>query len=128
MTTQSSDWYEMLQLRNLLGIATENLAREENLSLVLIPTMSKDMDEQLKLALKLVDVFDRANEKTYVTLLLYSVDKPESSYAQVRLYARKKEDENIQQFVYVKYKFEEIIHLLDVILLYMISCCYKTKL
>ena len=42
------------------------------------------------------------------------MDKPESSYAQVRLFARKKEDENFQQVVYVKYKLEEIIYLLVV--------------
>ena len=42
------------------------------------------------------------------------MDKPESSYAQVRRFARKKEDENFQQVVYVNYKFEEFIYLLDV--------------
>ena len=81
---------------------------------VLIPTMSKDMDEQLKLAHKVVDVVDRANKKICVTLLRYNVDKLESSYAQVRLFARKKEDEKFQQVVYVKYKLEEFILLLDV--------------
>ena len=55
--------------------------------------MSKDMDEQLKLAHKVVDVVDGANRKICVTLLRYSVDKPESSYAKVRLFARKNEDE-----------------------------------
>ena len=58
---------------------------------MLIPTMSKDMDEQLKLAHKVVDVVDGANKKKFVTLLRYNVDKLESSYAQVRLFARKKE-------------------------------------
>ena len=41
--------------------------------------MSKDMDEQFKLAHKLVYVVDIANRKTYMTLLRYSVDKPKSS-------------------------------------------------
>ena len=67
---------------------------------LLIPTMSKDMDEQLKLAHKVVDVVNRANRKICVTLLRYNVDKPESSYAQVQLFARKK-DEKFQQVVYV---------------------------
>ena len=49
-----------------------------------------------------------------MTLLRYNVDKPESSYAQVRLFARKKEDEKFQQVVYVNYKLEEFIYLLDV--------------
>ena len=76
--------------------------------------MSKDMDEQLKLAHKLVDIVDRANIKNCVTLLRYNVDKPESSYAEVRLFVRKKEDGKFQQIVYVNYKLEEIIYLLDV--------------
>ena len=45
-----------------------------------IPTMSKDMDEQLKMAHKVVDVVDRANREICLTLLRYNVDKPESSY------------------------------------------------
>ena len=57
---------------------------------------------------------DRANKKICVTLLRYNVDKPESSYAQVRLFARKREDEKVQQVVYVKYKLEEVTFLLDV--------------
>ena len=57
---------------------------------------------------------DQANRKVSVTLLWYSVDKPESSYAQVPLIAWKKEDEKFQQTVYVNYKTEEFIYLLDV--------------
>ena len=44
--------------------------------------MSKDMDEQLKLAHKLVASLDRANRKICVTLLRKSMDKPKSSSAQ----------------------------------------------
>ena len=76
--------------------------------------MSKDVDEQLKLAHKVVDVVDRANRKICNTLLPYNVHKLESSYAQVRLFARKKEDEKFQQVVHVKDKLEEFISLLDV--------------
>ena len=43
------------------------------------------------------------------------MEKSESSYAQVRLFARKKEDEKFQQVVYVKFKLEEFIFLLDVL-------------
>ena len=42
------------------------------------------------------------------------MDEPESSYAQVRLIERKKQDEKFQQIVYVNYKLEEFIYLLDV--------------
>ena len=102
-----ADFNQFMGLRNQLVTAAENFAREENLTLVLIPTMTKDLDEQLKLAEKLAD---RANRKICVTLLLYNVDKPESFYAQVRVFARKKEDENFQQLVYVNYKLEEFIY------------------
>ena len=72
------------------------------------------MDEQLKLAHKIIDVRERANRKICETLLRYNFDKPESYFAQVRLFARKKEDENFQQVVYVIYKLEKFIYLLDV--------------
>ena len=109
-----ADFNQFMRLRNQLVNAAENFAREEILTAVLIPTMSEDTDEQLKLAHKIVDVVDRANRKICVTLLRYNVDKPESFYAQVRLFARKKEDEKFQQVVYVNYKLEEFIYLLDV--------------
>ena len=97
LTMGEADFNQFMRLRNQLVNAAENLARGEKLTPVLIPTNSKDMDEQLKLAHKVVDVVDPANRKVCVTLLRYNVDKPESSYAQVRLIARKKEDEMSQQ-------------------------------
>ena len=107
---------QFMRLMNELVNATENFAREENLTPMLIPTKSKDMDEQLTLAFKVVDVLDRANREIYVTLLQYNVDKPQTSYAQVRLFGRKKEDEKFQQIVYVNYKLEEFIYLLDLMI------------
>ena len=50
---------------------------------------------------KLVDVMDRAVRKIFVTLLRYNVDKRESSYAQVWVFTRKKEDERLQKVVHV---------------------------
>ena len=43
--------------------AAEKFAREENLNPVLIPTMSKDLDEQFKLSHKVVDIVDQAIRK-----------------------------------------------------------------
>ena len=114
LTMGVADFNQFMRLRNQLVKAAENFVREENLTPVLIPAVSKDMDEQLKRAHKVVDVVDRANRKISVTLLRYNVDKLESSYAQVRLFARRKEDEKFQQVVYVKYKLEDLIFLLDV--------------
>ena len=76
--------------------------------------MSKDLDELLKLANKVVDVADRANRKICVTLLRYSADKPESSNAQVWFFARKKDDEKLKQNVFVNNKIEDFVYLLDV--------------
>ena len=114
LTMGEADFNQIMRLRNQLDNAAENFPREENLTPVLIPTMSKDMDEQLKLAHKVVDVVDRANRMICVTLLRYNVDKLECSYAQVQLFPRKKEDEKFQQVVYVNYEFEEFIYLLEV--------------
>ena len=66
--------YAIERLRNQLDNAAEYFAREENLTPVLIPTKSKDMDEQLKMAYKVVDVVDRANRKICETLLRYNVE------------------------------------------------------
>ena len=109
LTIGEANFNQCMRLRNHLVNAAENVARKEKLTPVLIPTMSKDMDEQLKLAHKLVDAVDRANRKICVALLRYKVDKLEGSYAQVRLFARKKEDEKFQQVVYLIYKLEEVI-------------------
>ena len=76
--------------------------------------MSKDMDEQPKLAYKVVDVVERPNRKICATLQQYNVGKAENSYAQVRFFAKKKEDEKFQQVVLEDYKLEEFIYLLDV--------------
>ena len=76
--------------------------------------MSNDMDEQIKLPHVVVDVMDRAYRKIVVTLLRYSVDKPEAFYAQARLVARKKGDEKFEQTVYVNFTFQEFTNQLDV--------------
>ena len=72
------------------------------------------MEEQLKFVHKVIDVVDRPNRKICVKLLRYKVDNPETSCAQVRLFGRKKEEEKFQQIVYVNYKLDEFLYLLDV--------------
>ena len=114
LTIGEAEFNQSMRLRNQLVIAAENYAREENLSAVLIPTLSKDTHEQLKLAHKVVDVVDRANKKVCVKLLWYIVDRPESSYTQVQIFAKKKEEAKFRQVVYMNYKLEAFIYLLDV--------------
>ena len=72
------------------------------------------MEEQLKLVHKVIDVVDRPNRRICVTLLRYNADNPETSYAQVRPFRRKKEEEKFQQLVYVNYKLDEFVYLPDV--------------
>ena len=64
--------------------------------------MSNNIDEQLKLDHKVVELVERVNKKICVTLLRYNVETPESSYAQVRLFAKKTQDKKFQQIVYVE--------------------------
>ena len=54
LTMGEADFNQLMRLRNQLVIAADNFARGEDLSSVLIPTMSNDMDEQLKPAHNLV--------------------------------------------------------------------------
>ena len=72
------------------------------------------MEEQLKLVHKVIDVVDCPNRKICVTLLRYKADNPDTSHAQVRLLGRKTEEEKFQQIVYVNYRLDEFIYLLDV--------------
>ena len=103
------DFNQFIRQRNQLVVAADNFLREQNLSLDLQSTLSKDMEEQLKLVQKVIDVVDRPNRRICVTLLRYKVDNPETSYAQVRLFGRKKEEEKFQQIVYVNYRLDELV-------------------
>ena len=99
LTLGETDFNRFIRLNNQPVIAAENFGREENMSPVLIPTLSKDMNGHLKPTHRVIDVVYRANRKVLATLLWSNVDKPECFYAQCRLFARKKEDEEYQQVV-----------------------------
>ena len=88
-----ADFNQFIRQRNQLDVPADNFLRGENLTPVLQSTLCKDMEEQLKLVHKVIDVVDRPKRKIYVTLLRYKVDNPETSYAQVRLFGRKTEEE-----------------------------------
>ena len=62
----------------------------------------------------MIEIAEGAKRKVCVTLLRYKEDNPGTSYAQIRLYTRRTEEENFQQLDYVKYKIDQIIFLLDV--------------
>ena len=114
-----SDFNQIMRLSNQLVIAAKNFEEEQNLSPIQKPTTSKDMDEQLKLAHTLVDVVDRRKRKMCVTTLRYNVNELESSYGQVRLFARKGGIEIETNCL--NYELDEYIHLLVV----MSSVCHK---
>ena len=109
-----ADFNQFIRQRNQLVVAADNFLREQNLSPVLQSTLSKDMEEQLKLVHKVVDVVDCPNRRICVILMRYKVENPETSCAQVRLFGGKKEEEKFQQIVYFNYKLDEIVYILDV--------------
>ena len=109
-----ADFNQFIRQRNQLVVAADDFLRERILSPVLQSTLSKDMEEQLKLVHRVIDVVDCPNRRICLTLLRYKVDNPETSYAQDRLFGRKKEEEKFQQKVYVSYKIDEFVYLLDV--------------
>ena len=111
-----TDFIQSIRQSNKLVIAADNFLREQKLSPVLQSTLSKNIEEQLKLVHKVIDFVDRPNRRICVTLLRYKMDNPETSYAQVRLFGRKKEEEAFQQFVFVNYKLDEFVYLLDVMI------------
>ena len=108
------DFNQFIRQRNQLNVAADNFLREQSLSPVLQSTVSKDMEEQLNLVHKVIDVVHRPRRRICVALLRYIVDNPQTSYAQVRLSGRKTEEEKFQQIVYVNYRLDEFIYLLDV--------------
>ena len=69
----------------------------------------------------MIDLLVQLNRRICVTLLQYKADNPEISYAQVRLFGRNNEEEKFQRIVYVNYKLDEFVYLLDV----MNSVYYK---
>ena len=116
------DFHQFIRQRNQLVVAADSFLGEQILSSVLQSTLSKDLEEQLKLVHKVIDVVDRSSRRNCVTLLRYKKDNPETFYAQVHLIGRKKEEEKFQQIVYVNYKLDEFVYHLDV----MNSVCDET--
>ena len=108
------DFNQFIRLRNQLVVAVRDISKEENLPPVQVKLLAKDMEEQLKLTHTVVEVVHRTHRKICVTMLRYNVEKPETSYVQVRLFGRRKDEEKFNQFFYVNYKLDEFIYLLDV--------------
>ena len=76
---EKADFNQFVRQRIQLVVAADNFCREQSLSPVLQSTLSKDMEERLKLVHKVVDVLDSPNRRIRVTLLRYKADNPETS-------------------------------------------------
>ena len=70
-TMAEAGFNRFIRQRNQLVVAADILRREQNLSPVLQYTLSKDMEEQLKLVHKVIDLVGRPNRRICVTLLRY---------------------------------------------------------
>ena len=80
LTKAEADFNQFIRLRSQLIVAVRDFSKEENLPLVQVKLLAKDMEEQLKLTHKVVEVADRPHRKSCVTMLRYIVEKPETSY------------------------------------------------
>ena len=93
--------FQFVRLRNQLVVAVRDFNTEENLPPVQVKLLAKDMEEQLKLTYKAVEVVDRPRRRICVTMLPYIVEKPGTSYVQVRLFGRRRGEEKFNQIAYV---------------------------
>ena len=75
LTMGEACFNQFIRLMSQLVIAAENLGREENMSFVLFPTLSIDMDEEHNLAHRIVDFVYLPNKKIRRTMLWYNVDE-----------------------------------------------------
>ena len=114
LTMGEADFNQFFRLRNQLVVVVTNFSKEENLPPVQLKLLGKDKEEQLKHTHKIVEFVQRSHGKICVTMLRYNVEKPETSYVQMRLFGRRMDEENFNQIVYVNYKLDEFIYLLDV--------------
>ena len=109
-----ADFNQFIRLRNRLVVAVRDFSKEEILPTVQVKLQAKDMEEQVKLTHKVVEVVNRPSGKIWVAKLCYDVGQPETSYVQVRLFGRRKEEEKTNQLVYKNYKLDELFYLLEV--------------
>ena len=79
LSMRETDLNQLIRQRNQLVVAADNFFKEHILSPPIQSTVSKDMEEQLKLVHKVIDVVDRPIRRICVTLLRYKLDNPETS-------------------------------------------------
>ena len=114
LTKGEADFNQFIRLMNQLVVAVRDFSKKETLPPVQVKLLAKDMEEQLKLTHKVVEVVDRPHRKICLTMLRYNVEKPEFSYVQLRLFGRRTDEEKFNQIVYVEHQLDEFIYFLDV--------------
>ena len=114
LTLGETYFNQFIRLRHQLVVTVRDFSKEETLAPLKVKLLAKHMDEQLKLTHKVVEIDDRPYRRIGVTMLRYNVEKLETSYVQVRLFGRRKEEEKFNGIVYLNYKFDEFIYLFDV--------------
>ena len=88
-TIGEADFNQFNRLRNQLVVAAGGFSKEENLAPVQVKLLAKDMEAPLKFTHKVVEFNDRPHRNICVTTLSYNLEKPETSYVQVRLFGRR---------------------------------------
>ena len=83
------------QLRNQLVNATDKFGREKNLAPVLIPTLSKDMDEQLKLAHKLIDIRGSSKQKDFCDSALVKCGQARDFIRSCRIFCKEQGEREV---------------------------------
>ena len=113
LTMGEADFNHFIRQRNQLVVAVRDFSREENLPPIQVKLLVKDMEEQLKLIHKVVEVVDRSHRKICVTIGHYKVEKPETSYNQVRLFVRRKDEKkSTKLFMWTENLMDLIIYLM----------------
>ena len=125
MTTKFSDCHKIFnginrlqptfETTKLASYCSKKLEKRRNFVSSTDYIKVQGFDEQVNLALKVVDGLDHANEKICLTLLQYNVVKPKVSHIQLRLFARK-QDDKFQQNVHVKQKLAEFFYFFAVMI------------
>ena len=99
VSLEQYDLKQFLRLQNQLILAADNFIKEENLPYINVVGLSRDIDNQLKHVHRVIEIAEGAKRKVCVTMQRYKEDNPETSYAQIRLFTRRTEEENFQQLV-----------------------------
>ena len=118
LSISEKDFNDFMRMKDELLVATTEFATVQGLQLqpITIGPFAREMETQLKMAHKVYNVVDLSHRRICVTMLRYKVKIPKTSYVQIRLFTPDKDFQagRFQQIVYVNYRLDEFLELLDV--------------